>query len=484
MSYSKRANVIFLISIIYSTLFLFKAPTDPDFGWHFKYGEYFFKHKKILRENIFSYNFTDYNWANSYFLSQIILYASHNFLGHIAAAFIFSLVLALSAFFYVFRLSSFVGISRSLVVFVYLFLVIELFTTGVVDRPMYFSSLFLMMLTTFLLGVKDRKKFWFLVLLFFIWANTHADFTLGLFVLGLFVLDVFISRFRFNLTLFLKEPLFWVFICCVLVSLANPYGLGLWQTLLKETHPYQFNHIIEWVPVSTESIYLFALFCFFMGLIVSSLIGAKDNIPRWYLLAIGFFSIFSIRSQYFMRINVILAIYVILVFWTPYFKGLARFFSAQTLASIKNGILFFNLFVLLLSIFVFTGEVLACLDEDYFAKVNNYPLKAMKYVEEKGISGNMFNYYGWGGFLIWKYPRYKTFIDGRMPSWRENNESIFETYVNITDHPNLYIKDLEKFNVDWVLYPTKSRFVRFLDESQSWEKVYSDDVASVLVRVR
>ena len=51
----------------------------------------------------------------------------------------------------------------------------------------------------------------------------------------------------------------------------------------------------------------------------------------------------------------------------------------------------------------------------------------------KAPEGNMFNEYSWGVYLIWKLPEYKTFIDGRMLSWRdESGYSVFEEYVEIT----------------------------------------------------
>ena len=86
-----------LLLILIGTTFLFEAPYDPDFGWHFKYGEYFFQNGRILKENIFSYTYPKYEWVSSYWLSQILIYISHHFLGNITptllASFVFSILL-------------------------------------------------------------------------------------------------------------------------------------------------------------------------------------------------------------------------------------------------------------------------------------------------------------------------------------------------------------------------------------------------------
>ena len=45
---------------------------------------------------------------------------------------------------------------------------------------------------------------------------------------------------------------------------------------------------------------------------------------------------------------------------------------------------------------------------------DEYPVDAAAFLKKNRISGNMFNPYAWGGYLIWAlYPDHKVFIDGR-----------------------------------------------------------------------
>lgn len=51
-----------------------------------------------------------------------------------------------------------------------------------------------------------------------------------------------------------------------------------------------------------------------------------------------------------------------------------------------------------------------------------YPSQAVDYINEHGCGGgNIFNFYDYGGYLVWKLPAYKVYIDGRMPVWRDEN---------------------------------------------------------------
>jgi len=93
-SFLSGKKLTYLLLVLTGTFMLFSPPVDPDFGWHYKYGEYLFQNGKILRENIFSYTNTDYKWANSYWISELIMYTSYRFLGNVVPSLILSLTLS------------------------------------------------------------------------------------------------------------------------------------------------------------------------------------------------------------------------------------------------------------------------------------------------------------------------------------------------------------------------------------------------------
>ena len=126
----------------------------------------------------------------------------------------------------------------------------------------------------------------------------------------------------------------------------------------------------------------------------------------------------------------------------------------------------------------------------------------------------IFSEYGWGGYLIWKLPEKKVFIDGRMPSWRwdfqSNKESsyVMEEYLNVLSGEVNYKDVFQKYNVDTVLLPVEKRETffnqldkkfkkflgrfykkkidfKFIDElkKDGWIKVYSDDTVVIYEKI-
>jgi len=482
---------VLALLFVFGILCVFKAPGDPDFGWHYKYGEYIVQHGKILRQNTFSYTFTDYKWANSYWVSQVVLYLTHYYLGSLVAGLLFAATLSASTVFYVKAVSKNSRSTILLPVLSAILLFIEFSDNGVTNRPMFFSTLFLMFLVVILFNdfretstkPPNPAKLLVLPVLFLIWANAHADFILGLLVLGLYVIDRMImtrvpqppqewavrSGTRSEEAVASRLLLCMVGLLSIAVTLINPYGFGLWQTLLKESYPYQFSHISEWIPVNTNNLYYFIVYCTALGLIVSALIGAHRRLPSWYILALGAFCIASVRSQYFLRIAVIVGIPAFIAFWGNPLLNLRNTLSANLVKKIKAGL------VALLALSTLSISTVFLTDVE-----QKYPKDALDFALANNIKGNVFNYYGWGGYMIWKYPQVKTFVDGRMPSWREGNKSVFEDYIKVTNAPKKNSKILSDYGVSWILCPKDSEFTKFLRTSNSgWKEVYSDDVASV-----
>ena len=148
---------------------------------------------------------------------------------------------------------------------------------------------------------------------------------------------------------------------------------------------------------------------------------------------------------------------------------------------------------------------------------NYYPDKAVSFLKTLPLSENLFNNYGWGGYLIWKLPERKVFIDGRMPSWRQNEQFVFGDYVKIAEAQDGFDKILQKYNVGLVLIskpaeekansikknnPISAKFISFFKKHQQlafvlgiqlpknnlydeliklgWKNIYQDNVAVIL----
>jgi len=434
---------ISLIIILTGILILFKPPIDPDFGWHFKYGEYIIQNGKFLRENIFSYSMPNYKWANSYWIPQIIMYSLYSATGAIGMGLVLSLVTSVG----IVLILKKACLEKWPILIGSPFLFTILSSYLITVRPLLFSTLFMLLLLYTLLY--KPKNIVYLPLLFLFWANAHADFTLGLFVLGIFNIQKLLTEGikKENLLIHVSSLL------CIPITLINPYGFFLWETLLKETHPLQFSHIQEWLPLEGKGqaeIYVIS-----SAMIITSLIEMKEKKKNlWLIFCAGFFFIASIRSAYFGRVFILLGTFPSLNFLAQMkeeTKSIFDFLGGKNILRIEKSAKIMGIIGLICAGGLFMEKVWQASSEERWATKAGYPYERVQEIKrliEKGEApeGNMFNEYSWGGYLIWKLPEYKTFIDGRMPSWRdESGYSVFEEYVEIKN--NLPKRSLDNYSI-------------------------------------
>jgi hypothetical protein len=159
---------------------------------------------------------------------------------------------------------------------------------------------------------------------------------------------------------------------------------------------------------------------------------------------------------------------------------------------LKKAIGFYSLFIsLLMFVSIFQGLYRAVL----FSEKNFYPVGALKFLKNHEIKGNLFNYYGWGGYLDWKLPERKVFIDGRMPSWRVGQEALGESGYAFGDYIDVFKAEtyksiFEKYNINFVIIP-KSSFGKedhnllLLTEKlekDDWRPVFTDEITLLYER--
>ncbi len=437
----------FLLVLLLGIFLLFKPPIDPDFGWHFKSGEYMIQNRQFLRENIFSYTMPDYKWANSYWIPQIVMYSLYSLsqtigiTGDIGMGLILSTLasLAILAILKKAPLKKWQIATGALFIFFYT----SHFTIAV--RPLLFSTVFMLFLLHTILHKPQNIKF--LPILFLIWANSHADFTLGLFILGLFNIQklLFEGIKKENLVTLVSS------LACVAITLVTPYGTFLWETLLKETHPLQFSHIMEWVPLENKS-YL-PVYYIASGLILASVIEMKEKKKNlWLIISTCFFFIASVRMAYFGRVFVLLGVFPLLNFLNQLsgdFAGFKKFLGDTNWKKVLLTNKVIAGLVVAVSIGHFGENLYNASLEERWAKKAGHPYEAVQKIKQEGLKGNMFNEYSWGGYLIWKLPEHKVFIDGRMPSWRdETGYSIFEEYLEMKKR-TASSDEWDKYNIKW-----------------------------------
>jgi len=454
----KTTKLFYAALFLVGVFLLFQPPIDPDFGWHFKYGEYLFKNHALLKQNVFSYTFTNYEWANSYWVAELVLYVLYTYMGAIGTGLILSAAMS-GAFLILLHKLNIGEFGKTIAAIVFFALAGAAYTAV---RPFYFSTLYLLLLAYILLYKKNWQ--WVLPFVFLVWANTHADFTLGLFVYAAFTVWQLVQK-NFKAAV--------IPIVTVLATLINPYGIKLWTTLFKETHYFQFNYIAEWLPTNYWVLLLLAAFLFASVILAHVLDNKRFGV--WYVVACSVFFLLSFRSVYFVRVLAAFSVISVAVSWDFILELARKFVEAKTQIILRPIFAAFIILLILISSDGFVKNVELASDISKWAGAKNFPYEAVLYLQKNKPEGNLLNLYGWGGFLIWQLPEYKTFIDGRMPSWRENGESVFEDYVAITRSPNqnkdLLDSYIEKYNIRQVLDKKDAALVNYLLATGEWQKL-------------
>ena len=118
-------------------------------------------------------------------------------------------------------------------------------------------------------------------------------------------------------------------------------------------------------------------------------------------------------------------------------------------------------------------------------KPTRFPEKATEFIMNKSPSGNIFNHFNWGGYLIWKlYPDYKVFIDGRTLNPKALNHY---TYMLWDKSRAGSLFDL--YGIKTIIIPPANPFtgeayelVKFLDKEKQWINIYKDETSLIYIR--
>lgn len=446
--------LIFFISFLILSNFNF----DPDLGWHLAYGEKFLLNGEIIRSDPFTWTMPGHEWGNSYFLYQIIVAFLINNLGFSLTAVIFGIIASFSII---------IILPRKINIFtVFLVILGAGFASGIsAVRPHVFDVLFFALVLKLLSeGFHSTKKALFFWLLFFaLWANIHAGFLVGIATLVCFVFFEKLKSKSFG------KAFLWAsvhFLVIFIGTFLTPFSYRMWISIMFDAGGIdawlaisEFLSIIYFFPANV----LFGISGVIFIYILRSKIQSKD-LP--WILTISFLFCLPFVMVFFA------------IFWMMGFIFIAS--RNLKIELVKKDIwqklsvfLLFSLLTLALFLNYLLG-IPESLDFNRLLSKQGYPLQAIEYMRREKLTEKVFNDYGWGGYLIWKAPEIKVFIDGRLAGWRKpNGDFIFRDYLEILSER---CELLEEYKIKTILVKKAKKenscFANF-------EKVYFDDVAEV-----
>lgn len=423
---------------------------DPDFWWHIKVGE-LIQNRGLPSLDPFSYTMPSFPVVSHEWTLDILLNFFYINNLYWLLAVLFS-ILALGAIFVsvaTAQLST--KIPKPIKLFsLGIFILSGSVVIGYMGiRPQVLSWFFLASLLYFLYWVSVGQKLKYLFILplgFLVWANIHGSFAAGLATLAIFIMGLVLRTRKLSLS--------WLtsFILSVGSTLLNPYGLGIWREVLSSVLDSDLRwRVQEWQPSLTS--FNISFICFVAFSLAFIYKYHKKFLLEEKLLYI-FFLLQALASTRHVPLLVIVTTPLLIkggVFLHAQIKKSKVSLARLTLVAKGTLIVFCVIFIY--------SAIVSYYKFSRISPDRYYPVKAVEYLENNPMAGNIFSEYSWGGYLIWHLPGKEVFIDGRMPSW--SNERALETesknamddYVDLILGKLHHKKTFEKYNINTVLWP-------------------------------
>jgi hypothetical protein len=107
-----------------------------------------------------------------------------------------------------------------------------------------------------------------------------------------------------------------------------------------------------------------------------------------------------------------------------------------------------------------------------------FPVQALDWLESNPQSGNMFNEFNWGGYILYRtWPHQRVFLDSQSDFY---GESLVQEYEQIMNTQGDWFPLLEKYQVGWAIIPPDKALAKVLQSELGWVPVYQDKIAVIL----
>jgi hypothetical protein len=446
---------------------------DPDIWWHLHNADYLVHTHSLQRADTYSFTVPGHPWINHEWLADLPYYFAWKLLGlrGIDALAVSLLSLIYLGVLYLSWQES-ANFKAAVLATAY---AIFLGRVSFGPRTILFGYAYLVVLLIILqrFRQKGRAPLWLIPPMFCLWVNTHGSWSLGMIIFSIIIAG---GLFRLRLGLVESElwnaaqrrNLFLTWIASVALLFLNPYGARLvfYPLDLAFRQKTNIEHVAEWVSVDFHDFRGKIVIALLMILLLSMLFRPRRRTLTELVLTL--FVLYSgltyVRFLFLAGVVLAPVLAKILDFVPPY------------RAELDTPVI--NTFAILLMI---AGVAHYWSSEKQLqSKVNEqYPVGAISYLHDHPPSGPMVNYYLWGGYVNWKDPSLKVFVDGRADIF--DYSGVFVDYLNLLglQQPNTI---LDKYRARYVLFPHGEPLAYLLEHDHKWKTIFSDQNSVLLER--
>jgi hypothetical protein len=440
---------------------------DPDTQWQITVGQWILDHRAVPETDVYSFTMRGESWISTQWLAQVLYAKIYGWFGWSGPVVLAAAASAATFALLARSLSRHLGDSATLV---FVCAALALTAPHLLARPHVLALPVMVAWIGGLIAAADKHRapsFWLLPLMV-LWANLHGGFVFGLVMIAPIALDAVV-----NAEARLRRPLVLGWAAFAATALAasccTPYG---WNALLASRKILALGSalplITEWRPADFGGIHPFEIIL--LGGFGLALFRGIKLPPMRILLLLGLVHMALAQG----RAAEILALLAPLVLAAPLARQIGGAEVAGSHAATPaRGVLFAGVAIALL-----TGTLGFASVHRFAPNTTNSPVAAVAALKKLDLT-RVFNDYDFGGYLI--ASGVAPFIDGRTELYGEKFFVDHNAASGLMEPDNLFHL-LEEYKIEATLMRTQSAATKLLDHIDGWQKVYTDDVATIHLR--
>jgi hypothetical protein len=322
---------------------------------------------------------------------------------------------------------------------------------------------------------RTGKGLWLLPPLFALWINLHGSWVFGFVVLGAYIVSGLVEGQWNNVVAARWTPaqlkrLLLVSVASAVALMANPYGYKLlWYPFdLLFRQKINLDNMGEWQSVNFHTGYGKLAMLMVLALLGAAWFSHKPWQLRDILLAAFavWASLNHLRFLFFAAIIMVPILAPRLHLIGPYDAKKDKPWLNLAMTAALAGLIVWTL--------PSAAELQTRID-------TQFPKDALRFMQQKQITGGrLFTWYDFGGYLEFYAPEIKPFADGRTDIFVYNG--VLDDYIKINAIEAPF-ELLDKYKIDYVLFPVNKHLTYVLDHSAAWRVIYEDQVAKLYERV-
>ncbi len=462
---------------------------DRDFWWHIKAGEILLNTQQMIVTDPFAYARAGMAYlATHEWLAQIILYCVYN-TGGFVGIILFRGVIATASIGLLYLLAK-----KPRIAYTLLAVWAVVITKGsYLERPQLFTFIlfaaFILLAFRFLDAGSERVRRWIcaaFIGLEILWVNMHGGAALlGCALVTFLFLQtgwtyIFASTKEHLRTVLL---LFGTLVLMAIALILPPNGIGTIHYIVQLLSDQTIAFIAEWQP-RTLGLYVRELWPFFVLGVAALWIGRRHwAFNTLLLLATAYLS----RQAFRHEILFVFASIATCFYQLDRSERMERVWAWMDAR--RRLVTIVTLIGILLLSHIAVVRSYGFERQDNLFGFGQFDLArgAYDFIEREKITGNMFNTYGIGGYLIYRgYPDRKVFIDGRNVDYGfDYMAHAYAAGVN----PERWKELTDKYNIthaivdyDAIKQPDRLPYSFHLDTNPDWVPVYVDDWTTVYLK--